>query len=127
MARRLFQNLCCFLESLLRLAYSDVDKRKLVAIIQVVGRGFLRFDQERSCPQGCPFGRPHCTATSIGYRIPGIEPQHLEILDLSGVIVPCFKVALPLLQSTGFLHLLGATAAKQEQHGYYDKTKNLFS
>src|SRR5207248_4990873 len=65
--------------------------------------------------RSCPFGRPHCTATSIGYRIPGIELQHLEILDLSGVIVPRFKVALPLLQSTGSLHLRGATTAKQEQ------------
>jgi hypothetical protein len=117
--RRLFQNLCRFLESLLRLVYSDIDKRKLVTIVQVFGCEFLRFHQERSRPQGCPFGRPHCTATSIGHSIPGIEPQGLEILDLGGVILPRFKVAFPLLQSTGLLHLRGATTAKQHQHGDY--------
>ena len=119
MVRGLFQNLCRFLESLLRLGYSDIDERELVAIIQVFGCQFLRFHQERSRPQGCAFGRPHCTAMSIGHRIRGIEPQDLEILDLGGVILPRFKVAFSQLQSTGLLHLRGATTAKQHQHGDY--------
>src|SRR5262249_8327193 len=116
MVRRLFQNLCRFLESLLGLAYPDKDKRELVTTVQIVGRDFLRSHQELSRPQGHPFCGPHCTATSIGDRIRRIELQNREVINLGGVILPRFKVAFSLLQRTGLLHLRAATTAKQYQH-----------
>src|SRR5205807_10349724 len=65
----LLQNLGRFLESLTRLAYSEIDQGKLVATVQILGSELARLQQVRPRSQGYAFVRPHGPTTSVGNSI----------------------------------------------------------